>query len=512
MEKLSWQDEKNLNLNWLALKSLIMSHKGEFYMSGRENKKLDYDKLPRMPTFGEALIPVIFLIIILMFSIVWLEVDPHIPIVLSAAVAALVAVKIGIKWNVIEKGIIDGVMVGMQAIIILMIVGILIGAWIQAGVVPIMIYWGLQLLSPRIFLVAACLMCAIVALFVGSSWSTVGTIGVALVGIGTGLGISPGLTGGAIISGAYLGDKLSPLSDTTNLAPGAAGDTEVFEHIRHMLYVTVPGFLIALILFGIIGLFYAEDAVDPAEIEVIMDTLAESFNLNPLLFLAPIFVIAMIILKVPPIPSLLGGAVLGGIFAMIFQGAGLGSVMSTMHYGFVIDTEVEMVDELLTAGGLDGMMWTISLIFAALALGGILENCGFLAVILKRLLSVAKTYGSVSLVTHITAVFVNLVTADQYLAIILPARMFNEAYKDIGAHPKNLSRIVESAGTITSPLIPWNTCGAFMYGALGINPFVYLPFAFFNWITPLISIAYGYTGTAFAEWTEEDEEESLLEG
>ncbi len=479
-------------------------------MTDRKDKKLEYDKLPRMPTLGEAIVPILFLILILMVSIIWLEIDPHIPIVLSAAAAALMAVKIGVTWDVIQQGLIDGIMVGMQAMVILMIVGILIGSWMQSGVVPLMIYWGLQILSPRIFLVAAALMCAIVALFVGSSWSTVGTVGVALVGIGTGLGISPGLVGGAIVSGAYLGDKLSPLSDTTNLAPGAAGDTQVFEHIRHMLFVTIPGFVIALIIFGIIGLGI-EGVVDPAEIELITETLAENFNLNPLLFLAPIFVIAMIIFKVPPIPALLGGGILGGIFAIIFQGAGLASVLDTMHYGYFIETEVEMVNDLLTAGGLDGMMWTISLIFAALAMGGILENCGFLAVILKRILRTAKTYGSISLVTHITAIFVNLVTADQYLAIILPARMFNQAYKDIGAHPKNLSRIAESAGTITSPLIPWNTCGAFMYGALGINPFVYLPFAFFNWITPLISIAYGYLGIGFAEWEEEEEEEVIAE-
>jgi len=474
-------------------------------MPDRKDKKLDYDQLPRMPTLQEALIPLVFLIVILMVSIIWFEIDPHIPLVLSAAAAALVAVKIGVKWDVIESGLIDGIMVGMQAMVILMIVGMLIGSWMQSGVVPLMIYWGLQILSPQIFLVASALICAIVALFVGSSWSTAGTVGVALVGIGTGLGISPGLVGGSIISGAYLGDKLSPLSDTTNLAPGSAGDTQVFEHIRHMLYVTIPGFIIALIIFGIIGIGFAEEAIDPGEIEVITETLAESFNLNPLLFLAPIFVIAMIVMKVPPIPALLGGAVLGGIFAIIFQGAGLSSVLDTMHYGFFIETDVELVDELLSAGGLDGMMWTISLIFAALSFGGIMENCGFLAVILKRILSMAKTYGSISLVTHITAVFVNLVTADQYLAIILPARMFKEAYKDVGAHPKNLSRIAESAGTITSPLIPWNTCGAFMYGALGINPLVYAPYAFFNWITPLISIAYGYLGIGFAKWEEEEE-------
>ena len=470
-----------------------------------KKKNMEYDELPRMPTLTEAITPIIFLILALSLSIIVLEIDPHIPIVLSAAFAALVAVKMGIRWKVIEDGILSGITTGLQAIIILMIVGMLIGSWIQSGIVPTMIYYGLQILSPQIFLVAAAIMTAIVALFVGSSWSTAGTIGVALVGIGGGLGISPGLVGGAIISGAYLGDKLSPLSDTTNLAPGAAGNTDVFEHIRHMLLVTIPGFLISLVLYAVIGMQFAGQDLDVGAIEEITVTLSENFWISPVLMIVPLLVILMIIFKVPPIPALIGGAVIGGITAMIAQGAGLASVLDTMHYGYFIETGVEHVDDLLSAGGLNGMMWTISLILAALSLGGILENCGFLAVILESILKKATTYGHISMVTHVTAIFVNLVAADQYLAIILPARMFRHAYKEVGAHPKNLSRIAESSGTITSPLIPWNTCGAFMYGVLGINPLVYAPFAFFNWITPLISIAYGYLGIGFAEWTEEDE-------
>ncbi|MFN2364529.1 MAG: Na+/H+ antiporter NhaC family protein, partial [Halarsenatibacteraceae bacterium] len=345
----------------------------------------------------------------------------------------------------------------------------------------------------------------IVALFVGSSWSTAGTIGVALVGIGAGLGISPGLVGGSIISGAYLGDKISPLSDTTNLAPGAAGNTDVFAHVRHMLIVSAPAFIITLVLYAIIGMQFAGQELDLGAIQEITSTLSANFWISPLLMLVPLLIIVMIVLKVPPIPALLGGAVIGGITAMIAQGTGLGDVLNTMHYGFSIETGVGHVDDLLNAGGLDGMMWTISLILSALSLGGILENCGYLAVILENILKKAKTYGHISLVTHITAIFINLVTADQYLSIILPARMFSHAFKEVGAHPKNLSRIVESSGTVTSPLIPWNTCGAFMYGVLGINPLVYAPFAFFNLLTPLISIAYGYLGIGFAEWTEEDE-------
>lgn len=470
-----------------------------------KEKSKEYEDLPRMPTMTEAIIPILFLVAVLSLSIIVLEIDPHIPIILAAAFAAIVAVRMGVQWDVIEEGIFDGIRTGLQAVIILMIVGMLIGSWIQSGIVPTMIYYGLQILSPQIFLVAAAIMTAIVALFVGSSWSTAGTIGVALVGIGSGLGIPPGLVGGAIISGAYLGDKISPLSDTTNLAPGAAGNTNVFEHVRHMLIVSVPAFIITLVLYAIIGMQFAGQQLDLGAIEEITSTLSANFWISPVLMFVPLLVIVMIILKVPPIPALIGGAVIGGITAMLAQGAGLGTVLDTMHYGFSIDTGVEHVDELLNAGGLDGMMWTISLILSALSLGGILEKCGFLAVILENILKKAKTYGNISLVTHVTAIFVNLVTADQYLSIILPARMFSHAFKEVGAHPKNLSRIVESSGTVTSPLIPWNTCGAFMYGVLGISPLTYAPFAFFNLLTPLISIAYGYLGIGFAEWTEEDQ-------
>ncbi|MFN2364012.1 MAG: Na+/H+ antiporter NhaC family protein, partial [Halarsenatibacteraceae bacterium] len=305
-----------------------------------KEKSKEYEDLPRMPTMTEAIIPILFLIAMLSLSIIVLEIDPHIPIVLSAAFAAIVSVRIGISWDVIEEGIFDGIRTGLQAVIILMIVGMLIGSWIQSGIVPTMIYYGLQLLSPQIFLVASAIMTAIVALFVGSSWSTAGTIGVALVGIGAGLGIPPGLVGGSIISGAYLGDKISPLSDTTNLAPGAAGNTDVFEHVRHMLMVSAPAFIITLVLYAIIGMQFAGQELDLGAIQEITSTLSANFWISPLLMLVPLLIIVMIVLKVPPIPALLGGAVIGGITAMIAQGTGLGDVLNTMHYGFSIETGV----------------------------------------------------------------------------------------------------------------------------------------------------------------------------
>ncbi|OWZ84999.1 Na+/H+ antiporter NhaC [Natranaerobius trueperi] len=463
------------------------------------------DKQMKKPPVIVALIPILFLIVALSVSIIRLEADPHIPLVLSSAVAAFVAMLVGYKWNNVEQGIFDGIMMAMQAIVILMVVGMLIGTWIQGGVVPTMIYYGLQILSPQIFLIAAMIISAVVAISVGSSWSTVGTIGIALVGIGEGLGVPTGMVAGSIISGAYIGDKLSPLSDTTNLASGTVGDTDLFEHIRHMLYVTVPAVVISGIIYGILGFTVVDSAqMEGGQIQTITSTLSEHFYISPVLLLAPILVIGLIVMKVPPIPGLLGGSILGAIFAITFQGADFASVVETMHYGPEIETGVEMVDGLLNEGGLDGMMWTISLIMAALSLGGILEKCGFLQVILEGVLTIAHRVGILSLISHVVSIFVNLVTADQYLSIVLPSRMFRDAFKAKNVHPKNLSRIAESAGTVTSPLIPWNTCGAFMAGALGISPVVYLPFAFFNLLAPLISIIYGFTGFSMTKWEEEE--------
>ncbi|WP_353893945.1 Na+/H+ antiporter NhaC [Proteinivorax hydrogeniformans] len=454
----------------------------------------------KKPTLFQSLIPIFFLIVVLWYSITRLEVDPHIPLLLSAAVAAIVALLIGTKWETIEDGIYKGIMLAMPAIVILMIVGTLIGSWIAGGVVPTMIYYGLQILSPSIFLVAACIITTIVAIFIGSSWSTAATIGIALIGIGEGLDIPAAMTAGAVVSGAYVGDKMSPLSDTTNLASGTTGDVNLFQHIKHMLYVTIPAYVISLVLFGILGIRFAGGDLDTSRITEITSTLSSHFTINPFMLIPLVLVLVLIGFKVKPIPALFGGTIIGGLFAIVFQGGDLFGVIDAMHYGFVMDSGVEVVDDLLSAGGLHGMMWTISLIFVALSLGGILEKARFLEVILENILKIAKSVASLSIITHFTALFVNVVTADQYLAIVLTARMYRDAYKQKGSHPKNLSRAVESSATVTSPLIPWNTCGAYMYGALGVNPFAFLPYAFFNILAFVISMIYGITGFTMEKW------------
>ncbi|CAH2212284.1 Na+/H+ antiporter NhaC [Tepidibacter aestuarii] len=444
-------------------------------------------------TLGVSLIPIVSLVLFLAVAVFKFEASPHIPLIAASAVAGLVATYIGYTWKEIESGMLKSINMGMQAILILMIIGTIIGTWILSGVVPTMIYYGLQILSPSVFLVATAIICAVVALSTGSSWTTVGTVGIALVGVGKGLGMSEPMIAGAIISGSYFGDKMSPLSDTTNLAPAMSGAT-LFDHVRHMLYTTGPSFLLALAIYGVLGMKYAGGDVDSESINLILNTLNSQFNINLMLLVPPLLVIALVIFKVPAIPGLIGGSIIGAIFAVVFQGAGLESILAAAQSGFVSNTGVDVVDQLLTRGGLDSMMGTVSLILCALSFGGILESTGMLQCMAGSILKLAKGTGSLILVTVLSCVFTNLVTGDQYLSIVVPGRMYKDAYRKRGLHPKNLSRTLEDSGTLTSALIPWNTCGAYMSTTLGVHPFAYLPYAFLNIINPIVAVVYGYLG------------------
>lgn len=441
-----------------------------------------------------ALIPVLFLIVSLFLAIQVIGADPHIPLFTSAIVAALVGMFVlKVQWSEIEEGIVDTIKMSMGAVIILMIIGMVIGTWILSGAVPVMIFYGLKILSPKIFLLATLLMCSVVSLATGSSWTTAGTVGIALMGIGMSLGIPSPIIGGAIISGAYFGDKMSPLSDTTNLAPAMAG-AKLFDHIKHMIYTTGPSYVIAAILFTIIGLGYSGDTLDLALINEINSGLAMDFNLSPLLLLIPVITIGMVVMKVPAIPGLFGGAILGGVAAMLFQGADIGGVVDALHYGYASETGIVFVDELLSRGGLDSMMWTISLILCAMTFGGVMEKTGMLESLASVILQFAKSTGTLVLATILTALGMNILAGDQYLSIVIPGRMYKDAYDKRGLAPKNLSRVLEDSGTLTSALIPWNTCGAFMIGTLGLAPWTYVPYCFLNLINPLVSIFYGFTG------------------
>lgn len=441
-----------------------------------------------------ALIPVLFLIGTLSYTILVLEGDAHIPLFTSAIVAAMVAMFVlKFKWSELEEGIVSTIKMSMGAIIILMIIGMVIGTWIISGVVPVMIFYGLKLIAPSVFLVSSLVLCSIISLATGSSWSTAGTIGIALIGVGMTLGIPKPVIAGAIISGAYFGDKMSPLSDTTNLAPAMAG-AKLFDHIKHMIYTTGPAFIISAIIFLIIGFSYGKSDFDSQLVTEMNTVLSNTFNLHWALLLIPVITIGIVIMKVPAIPGLFLGAVLGGIGAMIFQGADLGAVLSAFQNGYSAETSSDFINELLTRGGLQNMMWTISLILCAMTFGGVMETTGMLQSLAASVINVAKSTGSLVVAVIATCIGVNLLAGDQYLAIVISGRMYREEFENRNLHPKNLSRALEDSGTLTSPLIPWNTCGATMIEFLGLDWWTYVPYCFLNLLNPIISILYGFTG------------------
>ena len=510
----------------------------------------------------------------------------QIALLIAAAVAVLVGLPLGIRFQQMLEGIKTSIHSALTAILILLLIGSLIGTWMISGIVPAMIYYGLQILDPKIFLCASVVVCSIVSVATGSSWSTVGTVGVALMGIGQALGVSPAMTGGAIISGAYFGDKISPLSDTTNLAAAMAG-TDLITHVKYMLYTTVPSISITLLIFLAIG-FSSEASAPIGQTQAMMSALDEKFNLTPVLFVVPLIVLGLVIAKVDAVAALFIGTILGGVFAVILQPtvitdvAGLteSDVRQTTNstaeesnapiatqapsylkrsYVALInamanevkiipdaevslmqsnlqeqklaaartqtgnaelswaqfeelnvvltesfaDRESELEGKVAAAGlmkgkGMNGMLATVWLIICAMCFGGVMEACGLLQRITNSLLSFANSTGSLVATTVGSCVFVNLTASDQYLSIVVPGRMFRETFEERGLAPQLLSRTLEDAGTVTSVLVPWNTCGAFQASTLGIATLVYLPFCFFNWISPLMTILFAVAGIKIA--------------
>ena len=408
------------------------------------------------------------------------------------------------KWKNILKTISKNISSTTSAIIILLLIGSLTGTWLISGVVPAMIYYGLQILNPDFFLLASCIICAIVSLASGSSWSTIATIGIALIGIGQVLGISEGLIAGSIISGAYFGDKMSPLSDTTNLA-AAMASSDLFSHIKYMMYTTIPSFVITLIIFFFIGL--SIETTTTQNINELLISLNSKFNINIYLFLVPILVVGLIIKKTPAIPALMAGVALGALFAIVFQPQIIKEISQTdilnikSYYKVIIDsiasdiqinTENKLMNNLLNSSGMKGMLSTIWLVICAMSFGGAMQETGLLKRISEPVIQYAKTTGSLIATTSGTCIFFNLTTADQYLSIVVPGKMFEDSFKNKGLAPENLSRTLEDSGTVTSVLIPWNTCGAAQSAVLGVATLTYLPFCFFNLISPLMTMTYGY--------------------
>lgn len=484
------------------------------------------ENITKQPGLLQALIPIFVLIALLTLNVVYfgdrtLDGANQFALILAASVASIIAIRLGNNWTNIRESIVNSIGSAMPSMLILLLIGALAGTWMISGVVPTLIYYGLKIFHPSIFLFATVIIAGVVSLATGSSWSTVATMGIALIGIGKALGISEGIVAGAVISGAYFGDKMSPLSDTTNLAPAMAG-TDLFTHIRYMTITTTPAMVLTLIIFLIIGFTYNFNT-ELSDIEIVLTAIEEKFVITPWLLLVPGLLIFIIIKKVPPLPSLLFGSLLGGLFAIIFQPhlirevgllldpgtnsffkASYISVMQAIFGELSIVTSNEMVNELMHTTGMEGMLNTIWLILSAMVFGGTMESAGLLKRITSSVIRYAKSTGSLVATTIGTSIFFNITASDQYISIVVPGRMFASTYKDRGLKPEVLSRTLEDGGTITSVLIPWNTCGATQSRVLGVPTIEYVPFAFFNILSPMFSILFAYLNFKIRRFSDDE--------
>ena len=454
-----------------------------------------------------ALLPLFFLVVLLSYNVIVYGDDAlngsnQFILLIGGAIAAIIGFKKRISYDSMLEKIADNLKSVTGALLILLFVGALSGTWLISGIIPAMIYYGLQILHPSIFLPACIVICAIISISTGSSWTTSATVGIALIGIGSVLKIPLGMVAGAIISGAYFGDKLSPLSDTTNLAPAMAGG-ELFDHIKYMAYTTVPSILITLIVFSILNLTQNYNVLpDTGDL---LAAIREKFTINFWLFLVPITVIALIVKKTPPLVALLVGTLMGALFAIFFQPqilldiTGSKTLNSKIAYKAILDaisvstqvnTSNAILNDLFISGGMKGMLDTIWLIICAMVFGGIMDAIGALKVISNALLSWAKNTFQLFASTVASCLAINLTASDQYLSIVIPGKMFSKAYEERNLAPENLSRTLEDSGTVTSVLIPWNTCGAYQSGVLGVSVLEYFFFAIFNWLSPVMTLIY----------------------
>lgn len=470
--------------------------------------------------------------------------EPHIALILAASFAGILACLNGWKWAYLEQGMLAAINRSMQACLILAVVGAMIASWMAAGTIPSMMYYGIKIISPKVFLLTAAVLCSIVSLATGSSWSTAGSMGVALVGVGTALGFPIAMTAGAVISGAYFGDKMSPMSDTTNLAPAMAGAT-LFGHIKHMVYTTGTSLIIALVAFTVMGFMHASNVqVDLTTIDAILSFIQESSYIGVVTLIPPVFVIVAVACKLPAIPSLIGGVFIGvplfwlnedyvvtamqaaetdpadiknNVFNILNNGISMGNADVAAIAGQYPDkaAEIESVlgelAGLLECAGLQGMFWTISIILCAMCFGGIVDCTGVMGTFADILLSVAKGRGGLVLATELMCLFINATCCDQYLALVIPGRMFKEKFEDMKLRPENLSRALEDCGTITSNFFPWNTCGATMRSFLGLPDSSYIPYAILNWLNPVVSVIFGYTGITMTKLTDEEYDRILVQ-
>ncbi len=450
----------------------------------------------------ESLIPVVILMALLAYNIFFVEgqewfgayTNQYI-LLMGGVVAAAVGFFNKVSVSTMLAEVWENWKSVFVPIMILFLVGALAGTWLVSGIIPAMVYYGLQVLSPEIFLPASVVIAAIISIATGSSWTTSATVGIALVGIGSALGIPTGMIAGAVISGAYFGDKMSPLSDTTNLAPAMAG-TDLFTHIKYMSITTVPTIIVTLIVFAILS--GTIDTTGSADVSSLLASIDNTFHISPWLFLVPGVVIAMILMKTKPLVALGVGVVLAALFAFIFQGDILTSLSASKFQSVInsiltdvqIETDDEKLTELFSSGGMNGMLWTIFLIICAMVFGGVMDAIGALAKITKSLLAVASSVFGLFASTVISCLGLNVIASDQYLAIVIPGKMFKKAYEDKGLAPENLSRTLEDSGTVTSVLIPWNTCGAYQSSVLGVSVADYFVYAVFNYLSPFTTLLF----------------------
>ena len=468
------------------------------------------DKTNKTAQLLLALTPLVVLMLLLWFNVGYVFGDDalsgsnQVILMLSAFVAAAIGIANGTKMEAVFEKIKNNVRDTTQAIFILILIGGLAGTWLIGGIVPAMIYYGLDLINVQLFLPTAVIISALVSLSTGSSWSTTATVGIALMGIGQTIGLNPAIIAGAIISGAYFGDKLSPLSDTTNLAPAMAG-TDLFTHIRYMLYTTIPSLIVSLILFTILGWSPGDAAMDAAEIATVQLLLKGSFTITPWLFLVPVGVIVLIASKTDALVAISIGIFGGLVMALLFQGSllqSLGSSPFTMYevamrsvFGSIsISSDHPILSDLLSTSGMSGMLGTVWLVLSAMAFGGAMEAAGFLSTITSAVISLARGTASLITSTLVACGVLNVTASDQYLAIVVPGRMFKDVYRERGLASENLSRTLEDSGTVTSVLVPWNTCGAYQSSVLGVATGEYFMYAFFNLISPLMTLVYAWAG------------------
>lgn len=480
----------------------------------KKEKKVKQPRAKRMPTILEALIPVVAMLLVLFIGKGVLGFSTEPLLIIVACVAAFVAWRVGCTWDDMLDEISQKIAKGMPAILILITVGAMVGTWMASGTIPMMIYYGVQIVSPKWLLVTAFLITCLVSVATGTSWGSVATMGVALMGIASALGVNPAATAGAVIAGSYFGDKISPLSDTTNLAPLAAG-SNLYEHIGHMFWTTVPATIVSLVVYAIVGLNANTAAGATSEaVTNMMAQLDQMYDWNILILLPVILVLAGSLLKLPTIPVMILSTVVAGVEGIFMQGISLGNVLTSTVSGFNVTMITRPgfdaanaafeVTKLLNRGGMNGIMSTTLLVFCAFCFAGIMSRAGCLEVVLKAILSVAKTTGSLILATVISCITMALTTGNSYLSILIPGEMFRDAYKERGLHPKNLSRTLEDAGTVFVPLVPWSAAGAYMTATLGVETLDYLPWAILCYIGFIFAIIYGYTGIGIAKLPKEE--------